>query len=295
MRILQFGRVGQVGRELLEQASAFGVAPIAFDKDEIDLADADAVERLVLATPDIEAVVNAAAYTAVDKCESEEELALAVNGAAPAAMARACAARGIPIVHISTDYVFDGTKPAPYVEDDTVNPRSAYGRTKLAGEVGVREACDRHIILRTSWVFARDGHNFVRTVLRLAREKGALRIVDDQRGCPTPAQDIAHALLATLTRRPKDEAARWGTFHFCGDEPCSWADLAAATLKAAGPQGPKASLARIATSEYPTPAERPKNSVMDCGKIARVYGLPPAPWRARLETHVPALLATLGT
>ncbi|NWG46836.1 MAG: dTDP-4-dehydrorhamnose reductase [Alphaproteobacteria bacterium] len=294
MRILQFGRIGQVGQELLAQAPAHDVVLETVERDDLDLTDAAALERFLDRAAPFDALVNAAAYTAVDRAESESGLAHALNAEAPRLMAKACAARGVPLLHISTDYVFDGTRTGAYRETDRANPQSVYGWTKLAGEEAVLGAHDRNVVLRTAWVFSRGGQNFVRTMLRLAREREVLRVVDDQRGCPTPACDIADALLRVAVRITRGaESGPQGVFHFCGDTACTWADFAEATLEEGARHGITARVERIPTTDYPTPAKRPANSVLDCSRITSVHGIAPAPWRSRLPDHVDALVKSL--
>ena len=226
--------------------------------------------------PDV--VINAAAHTAVDRAESEPAVAAAINRDAPAAMADACRAAGARLIHISTDYVFDGLKREPYVESDPVAPLSVYGRTKEEGERAIRVRLTEHVILRTSWVFAAHGSNFVRTMLRLAGERPELRIVADQLGAPTAARDIAQA-VAGITDRIAAGRGIWGTFHFASGEPTSWFGFAEAVFAQRG-GGPK--LVPITTEEYKTPARRPLYSVLDCGRLAAAYGIPQPSWRAAL-------------
>ncbi|MEO1632504.1 MAG: dTDP-4-dehydrorhamnose reductase, partial [Bacteroidota bacterium] len=220
MRVLIPGANGQVGRELVARAAQHDIEAMGLTRADLDLNDAKAVRAVVQAhQPD--AVVNAAAYTAVDRAESEPDLAFAVNRDGPAALAAACADLGIPLVHFSTDYVFDGAKPEPYVEGDPAAPLGVYGQSKWEGEEAVRAALDRHLILRVSWVFSRHGGNFVKTMLRLGREREALRIVADQHGGPTPASAIADAALVTL-RQASERNDDWGTYHFCGAPFTTW-------------------------------------------------------------------------
>ena len=227
------------------------------------------------------AVINAAAYTGVDRAEEEEALASVINGTAPAAMAQACAALGIPFVHISTDYVFAGDGTRPWRPDDATAPLGTYGRTKLAGEDGVRAAGGVHAILRTSWVFSAHGNNFVRTMLRLSESRDALSIVADQIGGPTPASAIAAAYL-TIAEQLGDDASKRGTYHFSdfsGAPDVSWSDFAAEIFAQAGR---KVALTPIPTSAYPTPAKRPLNSRLDCGKTQEVFGIAGPDWRVAL-------------
>lgn len=277
MRILIFGTTGQVGRELGRLAWPADDLLVQLDRAQCDLArPLLAAERIMEARPTV--VINAAAYTAVDRAESEPAAVGAVNRDAPATMAEACQRIGAKLIHLSTDYVFDGSKGAPYVESDPVAPLSAYGRTKAEGETAIRTYLPEHVILRTSWVFAAHGSNFVRTMLRLAREKPELRIVADQRGAPTAARDIGQAIVAIVNAIGKGRGA-WGTFHFSADQPTSWFGFAQAIFALRG-SGPR--LVPVTTEEYKTPARRPLYSVLDCGRLAATYGIAQPSWRAAL-------------
>ncbi|HEX3431045.1 MAG TPA: dTDP-4-dehydrorhamnose reductase [Rhizomicrobium sp.] len=277
MRILIFGKTGQVGRELERAVWAADASILQWDRSQCDLALPSRVAECVLEMrPDI--VINAAAYTAVDLAESEPELAGTINRDAPRAMAEACRSIGAKLVHLSTDYVFDGSKRTPYVESDPVAPLSVYGRSKEEGETAIRSRLPEHVILRTSWVFAAHGSNFVRTMLRLARERPELRIVADQRGAPTAARDIARA-IAAIAHAIASGRGVWGTFHFASDQPISWFGFAE-TIFALRGGGPK--LLPIATEEYKTPARRPLYSVLDCGRLAAAYGIAQPSWRLAL-------------
>lgn len=278
MRVLVFGRTGQVAAELLRRAGP-GIAITALDRDGADLADPQACMDAVARTA-ADAVINAAAWTAVDRAETEEATAHAVNAAAPGAMARAAAARGLPFLHVSTDYVFDGRPGRAWRETDTPAPLNAYGRTKLAGEAAVLAAGGRPVILRTSWVFSAHGTNFVKTMLRLAATRPELAVVADQEGGPTPAAAIADALLHIADRLVAGEGET-GIFHFSGTPRTSWAGFAQAILAAAGSTVP---VRPIPTSAFPTPAPRPANSVLDCSRIAAAYGLAQPDWREGLAT-----------
>lgn len=280
MRVLIFGKSGQVSRELARLTWPERVSVVQLGRDACDFAQpstiAAAIER---ATPDF--VINAAAYTAVDRAESEPELAMAVNGEAPTEIARVCAQTGASLVHVSTDYVFDGRKTDAYLETDKVSPVSVYGRTKEAGEAGIRNALAHHLIIRTSWVFAGHGANFVKTMLRLGAERSELRIVADQHGAPTAARDIALALRDLIVARGEGRGA-WGTFHFTSGEPTTWHGFAEAIVEGAGlAQAPK--ILAISTAEYPTPAARPANSVLDCSRIRQEFGICQPSWRVALS------------
>lgn len=274
MRLLVFGRTGQVATELAQRLPA-GMTARFLGRDEADLMDPAACAARI---GDCDAVVNAAAWTAVDKAEAEEAAATVVNGDAPAAMARACAAQGLPFLHVSTDYVFDGAGDRPFRPEDPTGPLGAYGRSKLAGETGVRGSGARHLILRTSWVVSAHGANFVKTMLRLGREREVLNVVADQIGGPTPAAAIADALAAAA--RAMVQGAPGGTYHFAGAPDTSWADFAREIMARAGLG---CAIHDIPTSAYPTPARRPPNSRLDCSALERDFGIRRPDWRAGLD------------
>lgn len=275
MKVLVFGETGQVARELARRAGA--VQLDLRGRDAADFTDLAACAALVEAS-DADAVVNAVAYTAVDAAEAEEDTALLVNAAAPGAIARAAALRGLPFVHISTDYVFDGSGTDPWPVDAPTGPLGAYGRSKLAGEEAVRAAGGVHAILRTSWVVSSHGKNFVKTMLRLGADRDRLTIVADQVGGPTPAAAIADACLS-IAAQLKADPAKSGTYHFSGAPDVSWADFARAIFAEAG-LSPE--VVDIPTSAYPTPARRPFNSRLDCGGTLAAFGIARPDWRAGL-------------
>ena len=281
MKLLVLGAGGQVGRELCRLRWPNGYSLVALDRPGIDIADRQAVFGLVdRERPDC--VINAAAYTAVDRAESEPDAAWAANCKGPANLAAVCAEAEIPLVHLSTDYVFDGTKTGPYREEDPVNPLGVYGKSKEAGDRAIREALPEHVILRTAWVYSAHGHNFVKTMLRLGAERPVLRVVVDQTGSPTSAADIA-AAIRDIVRHIEAGKPRWGTYHFAGAGAVTWHGFAEAIFAEAAPwRGPPPRVEAIATSEYPTPARRPANSVLDCAKIGEAYGIAPRPWRHAL-------------
>lgn len=278
MRLLVFGHSGQVATELRRQAAARAIALTALPRAEADLADPQACAARI-AEADADVILNAAAYTAVDRAEDEEPLATTVNGAAPGAMARAAAARALPFLHVSTDYVFDGTRPTPWPEDAPTAPLGAYGRSKLAGEQAVAAAGGPHVILRTAWVFSAHGSNFVKTMLRLSETRDTVSVVDDQYGGPTPAAAIASALL-TIAEAFCSGRGQSGVFHLCGTPRTTWAEFARETLSRAGRD---TTVQSIPTTDYPTPAARPMNSALDCHKIHQIYGVPQPDWRAGLD------------
>lgn len=270
--ILVFGKTGQVACELARRAPAARF----LGREDADLA---VPEACAAAIRDIRStvVVNAAAYTAVDRAETDEALATTVNGDAPGAMARACAELGIPLVHISTDYVFDGAGSAPFAPAAPAAPLGAYGRSKLAGERAVQGSGAMHAILRTSWVFSAHGNNFVKTMLRLAQTRDRLTVVADQVGGPTPAGAIAEACLAIANALAADPGKQ-GTYHFSGAPDVSWADFAREIFRQAGKD---VAVEDIPTSAYPTPAKRPANSRLDCASL-EAFGLSRPDWRAGL-------------
>lgn len=280
--ILLTGSRGQVGWELRRTLSPLGKV-VALDATELDLAQPAAIREAVRAIrPHI--IVNPAAYTAVDKAESEPALAQAVNGDAPGVLAEEARALGAWMVHYSTDYVFDGTKQGAYVESDPPNPQSVYGRTKLAGEDAVRAAGGRHLIFRTSWVYGSRGHNFLITMLRLARERKELRVVDDQIGAPTWCRSLAEMtaqVLAMLHRPGRDADDASGTYHMTSSGSVSWHGFAAEILSRAGVD-PLPTLHAIPTSEYPLPAARPKNSMLSNARLNQAFGLDAGDWRDNL-------------
>jgi dTDP-4-dehydrorhamnose reductase len=291
MRIIVTGKVGQVVTSLLQAGPGQGFEVIALGRPELDLADAASVARTIAAArPDV--VVNAAAYTAVDKAESEPDVAMAVNGTGAGAVAAAAKLAGAPVIHLSTDYVFAGDKASPYVETDPTGPQGVYGRTKLAGEQAVAAANPAHAILRTAWVYAPHGANFVKTMLRLAETRDTLGVVGDQQGCPTYAPGIADAVLAVARRlhAAPDNADLRGVFHLCGAAETTWAGFAEGIFAASARRGGKAAKVNaITTADYPTPARRPANSRMDCAKLARSYGIVVPPWQDALERCLDAL------
>jgi len=280
MKILVTGCQGQVGTELMKLAREKGLDAIGLDAIALDITDSPAVDfTLNKHRPNV--VVNAAAYTAVDRAEEEPEAAFAVNRDGPTNLARACEIASIPLVHISTDYVFNGRKTGSYVEDDSTDPLGVYGASKLAGEQQVKKLCSRLYILRTSWVFSAHGHNFVKTMLRLGAEREQLEVVADQEGKPTSACEIARAILAML----RSGLDAWGTYHFAQPEATSWHGFAGAIFDEARRQGlPLAirELREIGTKDYPTPAVRPANSVLDCRRFERIFGVAARPWRESL-------------
>ncbi|WP_346364316.1 dTDP-4-dehydrorhamnose reductase [Bosea sp. (in: a-proteobacteria)] len=287
------GRTGQVVQSLLACAQAADVTVIPVARPELDLSQPDGI-RQALANVQPDCIVNAAAYTAVDRAESEPDLAMRINGEGAGAVAAAAAALGVPLIHISTDYVFDGLAPRPWLESDPVGPLSAYGRSKLAGEEAIAASPADWTILRTAWVYSPYGANFVKTMLRLAESRDEIGVVCNQSGSPTSAPDLAEVIIAmakALIARPGDTLLR-GVFHAAGTGEASWADLAEAVFAAsAALGGPSASVRRIPTSDYPTPARRPANSRLDCSLLAERHSLRLPPWQDSVKTCVATLLA----
>jgi dTDP-4-dehydrorhamnose reductase len=291
-RVLLTGGTGQVGQALLALGWPADVALVAPPRAGLDLADPDAVARHV-AGADYAAILSVGAYTAVDRAESEPEIAHRVNAQSPACLATYAELAHLPIVHVSTDYVFDGSGARPWREDDPVGPLSVYGATKEMGERAVRTA-PRHVILRTSWVVSATGANFVRTMLRLGAERDELRIVDDQHGAPTHAGDLAGAIRAILARHLDDKTgeAPTGTFHIASAGETSWHGFAERIFAAAARAGRKVPrLHAIPTSAYPTPARRPLNSRLDMAKIADAFAIELRPWQEASDDIVARLLA----
>lgn len=283
MRLLVFGQTGQVARELIRRAPA-DMQITALGRDRADLMDPAACTRAIRAAQ-VDGIINAAAWTAVDAAETDEATARVVNGDTPAAMARAAALRGLPFLHISSDYVFDGSGSAAFAPDHPTAPLGAYGRSKLTGEQGVRRAGGAHLILRTSWVVSAHGNNFVKTMLRLGAERDSLRVVADQIGGPTPAAAVADALFTAA--RAMADGAPGGTHHFAGAPDTSWADFARAIMDGAGLPCP---IHDIVSSDYSPSVRRPMNSRLDCRSLTAAFGIARPDWRAGLAD----ILAELG-
>lgn len=284
--ILLTGAGGQVGYELTRLAEEQGCALIGLTRRQLDIGDAEAVEQIVSQLqPSL--VINAAAYTAVDKAEQEVEAAMRANRQGPANLAAACQAHHIPLIHLSTDYVFDGNKSGAYHEEDPVAPTGVYGRSKWEGEEEVRARLTQHLIIRVSWVFGPHGNNFVKTMLRLAAERDELRVVADQRGCPTSATHIAAALLTLADKIKEGVDVAWGTYHFCGMPETTWHGFAETIIREALAMGlldHAIPVHPITTSDYPTPARRPQNSVLDCNRIIKTFDMKLPSWQEGLTT-----------
>jgi len=292
MRILLTGANGQVGWELSSRSGQQGFEVLALDRSDLDITDPVSVRRAVNRSG-VSLVVNAAGYTAVDEAESEPELAFAVNRDGPAYLASACEKVGIPLVHISTDYVFDGQKQGSYLVTDPVSPLGVYGKSKAAGEVAVREHLPEHVILRTSWVYGVHGHNFVKTMLRLGREREVVQVVTDQYGCPTYAADLAETIFRVAGHVFEGGQVQWGTYHYCGQGVTSWHGFAEEIFRLAGDY---ASLKvkrvePISTSEYLTSVLRPTSSILDCSVLESTFNIHPQPWAESLAHMLDVLFS----
>jgi dTDP-4-dehydrorhamnose reductase len=297
MRLLIAGWQGQVARALVEAAPACpDVTACAVGRAALDICEARSIER-ALSRIEPSIVINSAAYTAVDKAETDSERAFALNRDGARLLAEAAARRGIPIIHISTDYVYDGRKPSPYVENDPPAPATVFGRSKLDGEHAVREANPKHVILRTAWVFSPSGRNFVKSMLGQAAEQPRVRVVDDQHGSPTYAPHLVSAILelARQLSAARTEENAWGVYHAAGTGSTTWRGFAEVVFRCSGALGgPTAAVDPIASADYPTPAQRPANSQLDCGKLERTFGLRLPDWRVGVGECVERLLRGTG-
>ncbi|WP_338800546.1 dTDP-4-dehydrorhamnose reductase [Pseudomonas sp. RSB 5.4] len=282
LKILLCGEQGQLARELQERFTAPGEL-IVMGRAKLDLTQPNQIRQQVRhVAPDL--IINAAAYTAVDQAQSEPALAFAINATGPGILAEEAALLGVPLIHYSTDYVFDGSKHEPYVESDATNPLGVYGMSKLAGEQAVADARAQHLILRTSWVYSTHGRNFLLTMQRLLQEKPELRVVADQIGAPTWAGSIARSTLALIKRWQDGQAGAWGTYHLTAQGETSWFGFAQAIANALREQGkPCATLLPIPSSDYPTPAARPLNSRLDCSRLQREWGVSQPDWQTALH------------
>jgi dTDP-4-dehydrorhamnose reductase len=293
-RVLVIGAYGMLGRDLVQCLEQSGCRVLGWDLEHIDITQpSDVRTKLYEASADV--VINCAAYTAVDRAESEPELTYAVNRDGAANLADACAVRQTPLIHISTDYVFDGEADRPYREDDPANPIGVYALSKWQGEEAVRQRVQKHLIVRTAWLYGVHGHNFVKTILRLASEREELRVVADQHGCPTWSADLADALVTLARRIMADHAAvPWGTYHYCGAGETTWHGFAQAIIEEGRRwKGLRArQVVPITTAEYPLPARRPPWSVLDCSKVAAAFGITPRPWQESVAEMLRQLLAS---
>jgi len=288
MRILVTGGNGQVGWELGRQGEISAHEVIAFGRDQLDIGSVDDIARVFKETKP-ELVINAAAYTAVDKAETQAQQAYLVNRDAAGYLAAACDRAGIVLFHISTDYVYDGSKTEPYLESDSVSPMGVYGKSKLEGERAITKVLDRHIILRTAWVFGVHGNNFVKTMLRVGKERDALNVVDDQFGGPTSAAGIAAALLSLADKLEAEGSLTWGVYHYSGAPFINWHGFATEIIKLGVEQGlidHPVTVNPIPTEQYPTPAARPKNSRLSMELMEQSFAITADNWRAALDYQV---------
>jgi dTDP-4-dehydrorhamnose reductase len=291
MRVLITGAHGQVGHELLQRAPS-GFTVFGYGSQDLDISNAEQIKAVFDAVKP-ELVINAAAYTAVDKAESDADRAYAVNSVGVGFLATAAESLGIPLLHISTDYVFSGEGDKPYTPDDATNPTGVYGLSKLTGEKQLQAQCSRHLVLRTSWVFGAHGNNFVKTMLRLGSDRDTLSVVADQYGGPTSAASIADTLWALALVFKREGRLGWGVYHYSGVPECSWHDFANEIFAQAVNLGlleRSPEVKAITTADYPTPAKRPAWSVLDCDKLADVHGVLPKSWVQELQ----AVLQQLG-
>jgi len=293
MKMLLVGSNGQLGWELEKRGKMQGLDIIPLDLPGFDITDPSAVKDAV-AGSDVSVVVNAAAFTAVDRAESEPELAYKINSDGPAYLASSCAVSGIPLIHISTDYVFDGARKSDYLETDPVSPIGVYGKTKAAGEAEVRNHLQGHIILRTAWLYGVHGSNFVKTILRLGKEKETLNVVNDQYGCPTYAADLAETVLKIAAKISERGDIVWGTYHYCGKGMTTWHGFAEKIIDLARRHCSLVvkKVVPITTAGYPTPAERPVRSVLDCSLVTKNFGIHLRPWQESLAEMINCLVNT---
>jgi len=296
MKILLIGGTGQVGSEILFVAKNNNVKCISPSSSELDITNRASVNSIIENNLPLDFVVNASAYTAVDKAEDEQELAAKINRDGPQYLAEACAKYKIPLLHISTDYVFDGCADTPYKETDSTHPLGVYGMTKLEGEQAIRECLPEHIILRTAWVYGAQGNNFIKTMLRLGQQRPELKVVCDQFGCPTAAVDIAITIINVISQMHTQAKGRWGTYHYCSTGSTHWADFAQAIFAEAvsvNSDYPSVKVIPIPSSEYPTKATRPGYSVLDCSKIEQSFTITPTMWQSSLQRYIPNILKNI--
>ena len=293
MKMLITGAHGQLGREIIDVTQSKGCPVQAPAEDDLDITDLDKVDHVITdLKPDL--VINTAAYTQVDQAETDEDLAFKVNKTGCTNLARICAKNKIPLVHISTDYVFDGQKGTPYVETDPISPMGVYGRSKAEGEAEIRSILKEHIILRTSWLYGFHGQNFVKTMLNLATGKNKIRVVADQYGSPTNAADLARTILTVAEQLQRGSGSDWGTYHYCGQGIISWYTFAEKIMDFArlnpGVRPPR--VEPVETADYPTRAARPPYSALDCRRIHKHFKISPQPWQKSLEKTIRKLLNT---
>ena len=284
MKVLITGAKGQLGQELVRLGQQADFEIHSLSRQQLDITKKNQIQQIFKRiSPSM--VINAAAYTQVDRAENESDLAYAVNNNGPAYLARYCADNQLTLIHISTDYVFDGTKGRPYQESDPIAPLGVYGQSKAQGETAIRSILPKHIIIRTSWLYGVYGNNFVKTILKLASEKTALRVVADQFGSPTSAADLAKAVLTIVRKISANEIYDWGTYHYCCKGITTWHGLAGKVIELAAPYATLQAqqIEAITTAEWPTAAKRPPYSVLDCTRLERQFGIVPAPWQQSLK------------
>ena len=284
MKVLITGANGQLGRELVRLGQSVDFEVHSLSHQQLDITDKNHIQQ-IFARISPSLVINAAAYTHVDRAENESDLAYAVNKSGPAYLARYCADNHLRLIHISTDYVFDGTKGRPYQESDPIAPLGVYAQSKAQGESAIRSILPNHIIVRTSWLYGVYGNNFVKTILKLATEKIALRVVADQFGSPTSAADLAKAVLTIAEKIGANEKFDWGTYHYCCKGITTWHGLAEKIIELAAPCAALRArqVEAITTAEWPTPAKRPPYSVLDCTRLKSQFGIEPEPWQQSLK------------
>lgn len=293
MKILITGACGQLGRALVEQSNVLGLEALAPSHRQLDITDFENVKHFLnFHRPFV--VINAAAYTQVDNAETEKSSAFAVNKTGCANIAQICAENGMPLIQISTDYVFDGKKRTPYLETDPIAPSGVYGMSKAEGENVVRSHLEQHIILRTSWLYGVHGHNFVKSILKLARKEKIIRVVSDQYGSPTSAFDLAQVIFIIMGFLIRDTAVDWGTYHYCGRGVISWHEFAEAIVNFARPHFDVKTtrVEPIKTADYPSKAARPFFSALDCTLIEKHFGIEPKPWQKSLKSTIQSLLSS---
>ena len=296
MRLLLIGGTGQVGGEIRIAAESASIECISPSSSELDITNKDNINKVFVENSRFDFVINASAYTAVDKAEDDPVLAFSVNRDGPHYVAEACAEHHVPLLHISTDYVFDGNASLPYTEDMAVHPLGIYGESKLEGEQAIRECLTEHIILRTAWVYGAQGNNFVKTMLRLGGNHQQLKVVSDQIGCPTSAVDIAKTIIWVIRQMIDKPNTRWGTYHYCSADHTNWADFAMNIFSNANkidPNYPSVQVLPISTSEYPTRAVRPDYSVLDCSKIERAFSIQLPCWEMSLQRDIANILKNI--
>ena len=290
------GKDGQLGRELLRAGADSDCTMLAYGHDDVDIADKKVVNQVLAGKP-LNLIINAAAFTAVDRAETDVDVAFNVNAEGPGNLAAFCSEAAIPLIHLSTDYVFDGTQNIPYKERDPISPLGIYGKSKAQGEHNIRKRLKSHIIIRTSWLYSPHGENFLKTMLRLGSEKSILKVVNDQEGCPTSAADLATVIWNMIDWVRYHENDFWGTYHYCNQGTTTWHGMAKAIFEHARnyPDYPMMikELLPIPTSEYPTPAERPAYSVLDCHQIKKTFRIDIRGWREALQNTMDQLFSHL--